>query len=111
MLASTGSSAATVPWARLREVEVHHVDLAAGYAPADWSEAFALRLLREVTADLTEPLVLRPDGIEHPLVVGDAAGARAVSGPTWALAAWLTGRGDGAALHTDGPLPAAPRWK
>ena len=28
-------------WGRLREVEVHHVDLDAGYRPADWPEAFA----------------------------------------------------------------------
>ena len=47
-LPSTGQSAAAVPWARLREVEVHHVDLGAGYTPADWSDAFALRLLREI---------------------------------------------------------------
>ena len=47
-LPSTGQSAAAVPWARLREVEVHHVDLGAGYTPADWPDAFALRLLREI---------------------------------------------------------------
>ena len=47
-LPSTGQSAAAVPWARLREVEVHHVDLGRDYSPADWSDAFALRLLREI---------------------------------------------------------------
>jgi maleylpyruvate isomerase len=45
-LPPTGQSAAAVPWARLREVEVHHVDLGAAYSPQDWSDAFALRLLR-----------------------------------------------------------------
>src|SRR3954454_12009621 len=49
-LGFVGQSAAAVPWARLREVEVHHVDLGAGYEPADWSDAFALRLLREIVA-------------------------------------------------------------
>ena len=49
-LPSTGQSAAAVPWARLREVEVHHVDLGTGYTPADWSDAFALRLLREIVS-------------------------------------------------------------
>ena len=32
-LPSTGASAAAVPWARLREVEVHHVDLGKEYTP------------------------------------------------------------------------------
>ncbi len=106
-------------WARLREVEVHHVDLAAGYGPEDWSPAFSLRLLREVTAGLTAgpPLVLRPDGVDHPIAVGTAADGTAadattVAGPVADLAAWLTGRGDGARLTaTPGPLPTPPRWK
>ncbi|MDP9817063.1 maleylpyruvate isomerase [Spirilliplanes yamanashiensis] len=115
VLQATGHPAAMVPWARLREVEVHHADLAAGYTPAHWPEAFALRLLREVLDGLHEgpPLVLRPDALGHPLVVGDPAAAPVVSGPAWALAAWLTGRGDGAALTVspDGELPTPPRWK
>ena len=32
------SEVALIPWRRLREVEVHHVDLAASYRPADWPE-------------------------------------------------------------------------
>jgi maleylpyruvate isomerase len=116
MLPSTGQSAAAVPWARLREVEVHHVDLGAGYGPGDWSDAFALRLLREVAggfdpAQLT--LILRPYGIDHPLMLGDNPDAPVVGGPTRSLAAWLTGRGDGADLTVspDGELPVIPRWK
>ncbi len=111
VLSATGGPAALVPWARLREVEVHHVDLAAGYTAGDWSEAFALRLLREVVSGLTDDLVLRPAGLEHPLVVG-RGGDVTVSGPTPAMAAWLTGRGDGTGLTSStGELPTPPRWK
>jgi maleylpyruvate isomerase len=118
VLPVTGLPAAAVPWARLREVEVHHVDLAAGYTPDDWSEAFAQRLLREIVGKVsaaTPPppaLVLRPDGVDHPLTIGRPDGAPTVAGPTRSLAAWLAGRGDGAGLEVspDGPLPAPPKW-
>jgi len=30
---------------RLREVEIHHVDLDAGFAPRGWSDAFASHLI------------------------------------------------------------------
>jgi len=115
VLAGTGGPAALVPWARLREVEVHHVDLAAGYTPDDWSAAFAQRLLREVVSglDASIALVLRPDDADHPLTVGDPAAAVTVAGPTAAIAAWLTGRDGGGTLTVtpDGPLPLPPRWK
>lgn len=111
-LPSTGLSAGAVPWARLREVEVHHVDLAAGYGPGDWSDAFALRLLREIVGGTSVPaMVLRPNGLEHSLTIGDPAGAPVVSGPARALAAWLSGRGDAADLSSDGELPTPARWK
>ena len=113
-LAPTGASAAAVPWARLREVEVHHVDLGRGYTPEDWSDAFALRLLREVVTGFTDvDVVLRPQGVEHALTIGSPDGAPEVSGPTRSIAAWLAGRSDGGDLTVspDGPLPRRPRWK
>jgi maleylpyruvate isomerase len=116
-LGFVGRSAAAVPWARLREVEVHHVDLGAGYGPADWSDAFALRLLREIVtgAGAEWPaMVLRPYGIEHVLTIGDATDASpAVGGPTRSIAAWLAGRADGADLTVspDGELPTPAKWK
>ena len=115
-LPPTGASAAAVPWARLREVEVHHVDLGRGYTPEDWSDAFALRLLREIVTGVTDPafhLTLRPWGVEHALTIGEADGAPEVSGPTRSIAAWLAGRGDGADLTVspDGALPRPPKWK
>ncbi|GIF67915.1 maleylpyruvate isomerase [Asanoa ishikariensis] len=99
-------------WRRLREVEVHHVDLAAGYGHDDWPDAFGHRLLHEVVSGLADatPLVLRPTDTGHPLEVGN--GGPVVSGSACALAAWLTGRSTGAGLSVtpDGPLPTPPFW-
>jgi maleylpyruvate isomerase len=109
--------AARVVWRRLREVEVHHVDLDAGYTSAEWPDAFSHRLLHEVVtgfADRTDapPIRLRPDDLGHELVVGEPDGAPTVSGPAHALAAWLTGRSSGAglAITPDGPRPTPPAW-
>jgi maleylpyruvate isomerase len=116
-LPPTGQPAAAVPWARLREVEVHHVDLGREYTPADWSDAFALRLLREIIngAKSDGPsMVLRPFGVEHPLSIGAPDDtAPTIGGPTKSLAAWLAGRADGADLTVspDGELPTPAFWK
>ncbi|MEV4123341.1 maleylpyruvate isomerase family mycothiol-dependent enzyme [Micromonospora sp. NPDC049645] len=109
--------AALLVWGRLREIEVHHLDLAADYHAADWSDTFAHRLLREAASHHamgpTPPsMVLRLDGSEHEVVIGDRGGAPVVSGPVGDLAAWLIGRADGAPLSVtpDGPLPTPPEW-
>lgn len=109
--------AATLMWSRLREVEVHHVDLDAGYRPADWPEAFAHRLLHEVVSDLdrrpgTPALVLRPTEARHELTVGEPEGAPTISGPAYELAAWLIGRAPGAGLTVtpESTLPTPPEW-
>lgn len=110
--------AALIVWRRLREVEVHHVDLDAGYRPADWPEGFSHRLLHEAVADLDggdsfPSLVLEPGDTGHVLTLGEPDGAPTVSGPAWALAAWLTGRvnGDGLTVAPPGPLPTPPAWR
>ncbi|MEV4708286.1 maleylpyruvate isomerase family mycothiol-dependent enzyme [Actinoplanes sp. NPDC049316] len=116
-LAATGQSAAVVPWARLREVEVHHVDLGRGYTPEDWSDAFALRLLREIVAGAGKDapaLVLRPHGLDHSLSIGTVTdGTPTIGGPTRSIASWLAGRTDGSDLTVspDGGLPTPPKWK
>jgi maleylpyruvate isomerase len=116
MLPATGLPAAAVPWSRLREVEVHHVDLGGRYTPGDWSDAFALRLLREIVTGTTEgpSMILRPWGVEHALTLGPSPDAApVVGGPTKSLAAWLAGRADGTDLTVspDGELPVPARWK
>jgi maleylpyruvate isomerase len=106
------SPVALVPWRRLREVEVHHVDLGAPYGPADWPESFAHRVLHEVAGGLSGiSLTLHATEIGHPLVVGDG-GPPSVSGPAYALAAWLAGRSSGSSLTASpaGPLPSVPEW-
>ncbi len=113
-LAAMGWSAAAIPWSRLREVAVHHVDLGVGYTPADWSEAFALRLLREIVILAKTPAMhLRPYGLAHALTIGADPNAPTIGGPTRSLAAWLAGRGDGADLTVspDGELPTPATWK
>ena len=78
-------------WARWREVEVHAVDLDAGYRPEDWPAPFVDRLLAELLARHDLPPL---DGI---------------TGPPRALAAWLAGRSSGAGLS--GNLPVLPEWR
>ncbi len=104
--------AARIPWRRLREVEVHHVDLAGGYTAADWPDAFTHRVLHEMATGLDgAALTLRPDGLGHRLAVGPG-GPPEISGPAYALAAWLAGRspGDGLTVDPPGPLPPLPDW-
>jgi maleylpyruvate isomerase len=104
--------AALIPWRRLREVEVHHVDLAAGYRSQDWPESFGHRLLHEVSGGLRGvDLTVRAAGTGHELQVG-AGGPPVVLGSVADLAAWLTGRSGGTGLRVDPPgaLPALPNW-
>ena len=104
--------AAHVMWRRLREVEVHHVDLDLAYRPAHWPDSFSHRLLHEVATGLAGvDLTLVADGVGHRLRVG-AGGPPEVSGDPATLAAWLCGRGTGAGLSVSpaGPLPAVPAW-
>ncbi|TDB71405.1 maleylpyruvate isomerase family mycothiol-dependent enzyme [Micromonospora sp. KC723] len=109
--------AAMLVWGRLREVEVHHVDLAVDYRPTDWSPAFAQHLMHEVVSGLADradapAMVLRFDGTRHDLVVGEPEGAPVIAGPAAELAAWLIGRSRGETLTVtpDGPPPTPPEW-
>jgi maleylpyruvate isomerase len=109
----SGRPAAIIPWRRLREVEVHHVDLGApAYTPERWPEPFVQHLLHELAGGLDGvALTVRPDGSGHPLAIG-AGGAPEVRGPAYALAAWLAGRSPGTGLTVEppGPLPTLPEW-
>lgn len=103
-----------VPWKRLLEVEVHHLDLGAGYDHADWSEPFTDRLLEEVSAGLPDRLggrSLTVHRTDRPVPPPDAP-RPVVSGSAAALTAWLTGRSPGTDLTVDPPddLPAVPSW-
>ncbi|MFI6043356.1 maleylpyruvate isomerase family mycothiol-dependent enzyme [Nocardia sp. NPDC051321] len=111
--------ASEVRWMRLQEVEIHHVDLNAGYTPADWPAPFVARILGQATVDMnritsaaTEPVpgfALRATDTDFTGIVGADSPTNTISGPAAAIAAWLLGRSDGADLTGD--LPALPAWK
>lgn len=109
--------AAYVVWSRLREVEVHHVDLDAGYTPDDWPAAFGHRLLREVATGFADradapAMTLAPTDSAHRFRTGDATDKPVVSGTAAALAGWLIGRsaGEDLTVTPTGPLPTPPNW-
>ncbi|MDP9394743.1 MAG: maleylpyruvate isomerase family mycothiol-dependent enzyme [Actinomycetota bacterium] len=104
-----------LPLLRIRELEIHHVDLGVGYTPAHWSTAFATRTLDQVapffrTERVCPVRALHGSATSRTWEVG-AAGP-AVTGPEAALLGWLVGRADGDGLTTDtgAPVPPAPSW-
>ncbi|MET7423836.1 maleylpyruvate isomerase family mycothiol-dependent enzyme [Dactylosporangium sp. NPDC005555] len=97
--------AARVVWSRICEVELHHVDLDAGYGPANWPESFTLRVLHDPATPHAATLV-SDDGTT---LLSASDDAPVVTGPVHLLAAWLTGRGDGTGLTGD--LPSLEAWK
>ncbi|MFJ9364102.1 maleylpyruvate isomerase family mycothiol-dependent enzyme [Nocardia sp. NPDC101769] len=103
--------ATRIPWMRLLEVEIHHVDLAVGYTPADWSEDFTTRLLTQSISEV-KPV----DGTGFTVTATDTGytgtvgtPTTTVTGPATALAAWLIGRSPGTDLT--GNLPDLAAWK
>ena len=103
---------------RLAEVEIHHVDLDAGYGPADWQPEFVEEMLYQVAgrlaADPDAPAAVVTDsgtGRQFLLAPGRPA-ELTVTGPGHVLLAWLIGRDDGAGLAADppGPLPPVPAF-
>lgn len=108
--------------ARRREVEIHRVDLDLDYRPSQWPVAFVVPLLPV----LAEPERLGPRlpaGVTVHLSADDgrgrwAAGSAddtgaepvALSGPTWALTAWLLGRTEPARWALRGDPPELTPW-
>ncbi|MGW4636368.1 maleylpyruvate isomerase family mycothiol-dependent enzyme [Nocardia sp. NPDC004415] len=106
-----------IPWMRLRETEIHHVDLGTGYTPADWPAAFVSRLLPESVIDLAtklEPAAtptfdIQATDTDFIATLGPGRPHHTIVGPSHALLAWLIGRSPGQDLT--GPLPPLPAWK
>ena len=107
---------ASVPLMRLREVEIHHADLDAGYGAADWPEAFRVVLLESMTKrPYPAPFSARPSDLDRTWHYGDRTqeddGRPVVTGTSAAVGWWLTGRGTGEGLTTDnGTLPEVESW-
>ena len=120
-----------IPARRLAELEIHHVNLDAGYRPADWPAGFVAANLARVARDFAgrgdAPACLaRADGLDDVYPIGPArqdparpgprrtgprsTGPRStgqatqvtVSGPPAALLAWLIGRDNGTGLKVTG---------
>jgi maleylpyruvate isomerase len=103
--------------ARWREVEVHRVDLAGSYGAPDWPPPFVGYMLPYLL-DRLEERVRRPLRIEittedcrdpdlagrHYELTAQAGDTDVVTGPDWAVVAWLTGRPQAA----QGRLSATP---
>jgi maleylpyruvate isomerase len=92
------------------ELEYHHVDLAAGYEPADWPDDFVATELSRVTGLMDR----RADA--PPMTLTGLAMLRIgtsppvdVTGPPAAMLAWLAGRSDGSDLDPgSASLPGIP---
>ena len=98
-------SAARIPLFRLGEVELHHVDLAAGHelsaTPQQTLDAL-ITLIHARLSRLTPAFVAEPAEAGTALVFGgDDATGPVVRGSTASLLAWLTGRTAGADLSVD----------
>ena len=108
---------------RLREVEIHHVDLAVGYRPGDWPGEFVTASLPGVAGEFagredTPSCLLQPDGSGlGPFQIGPEQPTGQpvlVRGSPTSLLAWLIGRDDGSGLRVspDGVvLPVLPPWR
>jgi len=105
--------ASAIPWMRLREVEIHLVDLdlAATFARAP------VKFLTDLLTEETPNFDSRMPGLtlithEGPrFQVGD--GAQAITGSIGDVTAWLLGRANPdelSRLSSDSPIPAPPKW-
>jgi maleylpyruvate isomerase len=109
---------------RWREVEIHRVDLAGTYGPADWPASFVAHILADNVPALATRL---PPGTALDLTATDTAAHWScgqseakkitVTGSSWAIAAWLLGRSapvadDLSAAELSGAceLPALAPW-
>lgn len=107
-------SASRIPFRRLVEVELHHVDLGIGYEPEDLPREFVLREIEFLTqrfagnATVPATVLTSPEGDTWTTGLPEGDPIR-VSGPAPDLMAWLAGRSEGTALHTEnGTLPKLP---
>ena len=108
---------------RLREVEIHHVDLGTGYRPGDWPEGLVTASLPGVAAEFAgredaPSCLLQPDGSGlGPFQIGPEQPPPPqllIHGPPASLLAWLIGRDDGSGLRVSpegAVLPVLPPWR
>jgi maleylpyruvate isomerase len=108
---------------RVREVEIHHVDLTIGYGQADWSREFVDRTLSQLVPRFASQGAVTVDRLVATDTGGGwvfspaSTGAGELAGPAHSLLGWLTGRirrdaaaGAGLALSGGGAVPSPPPW-
>ena len=101
---------------RLRELEIHHADLGAGYTADDWPADFRAILLESMTKrPYPAPFDVRPTDLDRTWHYGpspgEGDGGPVVTGTSAALGWWLTGRGSGEGLTSDSnDLPEVETW-
>ena len=106
--------ASEVPWLRAREVWIHLVDLRVGVGMNALPPDLAWALVRDVAGWMSARVApdtgaeLTADGHGTVVLGTPSPSGGTVSGPPYALAAWLTGRGGTEELR--GELPKLPRW-
>lgn len=103
--------AGAVPAMRLREVEIHHADLGAGYSHRDWPAAFPVLVLEAMAkrGPASRPFTAAPIDLDVTFTYGE--GGPTVTGTAADLAWWVTGRGAGEGLTSDdGELPRIEEW-
>ncbi len=107
---------------RLSEIEIHHVDLAAGYRPGDWPAGFVTDALARVAGSFagredTPACLVSADGTGTAFRIGrdrPVTPPVQVHGPAATVLAWLIGRDSGSSLRVagDGPTPPVlPAWR
>src|SRR5215469_2172566 len=106
---------------RLSEVEIHHVDLAAGYTPGDWPGDFLIEALPRVALsfagrDDAPRCLIWAEGTKDPFRIGpehEGPPPVIIHGQPTDLLAWLLGRGSGDGLTPAGgaALPELPPWR
>lgn len=107
-------SASRIPFRRLVEIELHHVDLGIGYELEDLPAEFTAREIEFLADRFSGHDGLPPLRLAAPGGAGWATGRTegeplTVTGTAPDLLGWLAGRRDGSALQcTGGPLPALP---
>lgn len=110
-----GDPAESWVYRRWREVEIHRVDLDAGYGPDRWPPLFVTETLKDAAGSLASRVTgavhvtvtaagsVAPEFVGREWTAGEGSPVD-VSGPDWAVLAWLAGR----AAAAGDALSAAP---